>query len=426
MEFKSVEEVLGLDEVRDPAGAEESYDAKALIEDLKSSDFMLKSINRRLDDYVKEYEKDPSKRDDIELAYTFKIDVLGNLAKAFMPLSKYGKKQIREIRKCSREYESFVGPLITVINAENAEAFSKVLTADMQKDVEVGKLHALGAIRTEDGSRYAVGAICYTVEHSPFLDAEIGRIFWLYVHEDFRGRGIGDHLVAELVGGMLENGVEYITIDSGLGDEDDIIKGYIMGSWKFKTETGINPDTMIRIKDITNYSKINEKAKGVNPVASLDGGIGSNGVKNALKGLGRPIYLSDQILKGGYIDDDLSFYIGTETSISALLLAHRMPSGMVRVEYLRSESGSFDEQEKLLNAFIKKAVSDFSDETVLYIPTGSVQEAAVLEKICPIQMGQYLLEGLMSPPTSDLDITPEEVKELLELSADDIDVLLQD
>ena len=62
----------------------------------------------------------------------------------------------------------------------------------------------------------------------------------------------------------------------------------------------------------------------------------------------------------------------------------------------------------------------------MYIPTGSVQEAAVLEKICPIQMGQYLLEGLISPPTSDLDITPEEVKELLELSADDIDILLQD
>ncbi len=421
--FDSVYATLGLDENTTPEDI--PYDESMLIEDLKAFDFMLRSVNRQLDDFVKDYEKDPAKREDMELAYTFKIDVLGNMAKAFLPLTKYGRKQIREIKKCSREYESFVSPLITRITAENAEAFSKVLTADMKEDVEVGKLHALGAIRTENGKQYAAGAIVYTAEYSSFVDANIGRIFWLYVHEDFRERGIGDHLVAELVGSMLENGVEYITMDSRLGDDADLIKGYIMASWKFKTETGINPETMICIRDIKNLSKIKENAKGANSVADLEGGISANGVKNALKRLGRPAYLSDELLEGGYIDEELSFYVGSETSINAILLAHQLPSGMVRVEYLRSEPESFDYQEKLIFAFIKNAVSDLSDDTILNIPIGSFQQAEVLEEFCPIQMGQYLLEGLISPPTPDLDITTEVVKELLELSPEEIDGLLQ-
>ena len=417
-----VDEILGLDENAGPDDI--TYDESLLIEEIKASEFMLNSVNRQLDGFVRDFEKDPSARDEMETAYTFKIDVLGNLAKVFLPLTQYGRKQIREIRKCSREYESFAAPLITNITAENAEAFSKVLTEDMREDVEAGKLHALGAIRTEAGRQFAAGAIVYNIEYSNFVDANLGRIFWLYVHEDFRERGIGDHLIAELVGSMLEHGVEYITMDSSLGDDADVIKGYIMASWKFRTETGINPDTMIRIQDIKNYSKIKDNSKGAKSIASLEGGINANGVKNALKRFSRPSYLSDEVISGGYIDTELSFYLGNETSVTGLLLTHRLPSGKVRVEYLKAEDDRFESHKKLLSAFIKEAVSKCGDDTLLYIPIESFAVAEYLEEISPIQMGQYLLEGLISPPTADLDVTVEDVNAILELNADEIDALL--
>ncbi len=414
VEFKSIFEMLGMDENEDPTEGKESYGAKNIIEDIKASDFMLNSVNRRLDDYVRDYEKDPSSRAMIETAYSFKINVLADMAKLVMPLTSYGKDRLKEIKKCGREYESFVSPLITRITPNNIDSFSKVLTEDLLEDVKTGRLSAIGAVRDLDEEMYGAGAVVYTVDKSPFDNENVGRILWLYVHEQFREQGVGDHMLGELIARMLDQGIEYITINGPTGDDitQDRLRAYLMSSWTFELETTINPDGIMRVGDIKNVSRLKDMTKGVRLISDLKDGLEANVVKNALKRLGRPGYLSNELLSSDYIDPDLSFYIGTETTISALLLAHRTPSGRIRVEYLKADMDSDEYKKKLLSAFFKNAAIHAFDDTLLYIPLDSEEIMIFIEEICPIQMAQYMLEGLLAPPISgsDVDIDAKKVE----------------
>ncbi len=425
VEFKSVYEVLQMDEETDPEGFR-PYDAKDLVEDIKVYDFMLNTVNSNLDEYVRNYEKDPSDRLTIEMAYTFKIDVLAGMAKALRPLSAYGRDRIKEVKKCSREYETFVAPLITRITKTHIESFSKVLTPDLKEDVETGKLSALGAVRYRDGDLFAAGAIVYKVERSLVFDGNIGRILWLYVHEDFREQGVADHLMAELLGSMLEHGIDHITINGLTGDglDQDRLKAYLMSSWMFDLETSMDPNVLIRVGDIKSINKFKDLAKGVKSVSELKDGVNSNGVKNALKRLGRPGYLSNQLLKTDYIDPDLSFYLGTENTITALLLAHKKPSGRIRVEYLSAEDDSFEQMQKLISALFKTVSIQCSEETLLYIPVDSAENAIFIEEIAPVQLGQYILEGLLAPETiTDDDFDSKFADSLIEIGDDELEEL---
>ncbi len=418
VEFKSVEEVLGLNDDKVSAG-EESYELKDLAEDIKAYDFMLNTVNSSLDDYVRAYEKDSSERSTLETAYTLKISVLADMAKAVGPLTAYGRNRLKEVKKCSSEYESFVAPLSTRITKENIGSFSKVLSADLKEDVETGKLKGLGAIRCKDGELYGAGAAVYRVDYSPAIDGNVGRILWLYVHEDFRQQGIADHLVAEILGSMEENGIDHITMNcpTGYGQEQDLLNSFLMTSWMFIPETSIDPNVLIRVGDIKNINKVKELSKGVKAISELKDGVNASGVKNALMRMVRPGYLSNDLLDSDYIDENLSFFIGTEKTISALLLAHRQPSGRIRVEYLRTEGDSFGPEEKLIAAFFKNVSINCSEETLVYIPVDSEEIALFIENICPVQLGRYILEGLLSPETAtDEDINDKFVDGFIEVN----------
>ncbi len=420
VQFKPVFETLGIDEDGSSKGEQESYNVEEFIEDFKILDQMLSLVNGNLDGIVRKYEKDSSDRAEIEMAYTTKIDTLAHKAKLISPLTTYGRDMLKEIRKCSREYETFVSPLITRITEKNIDSFTSVLTADLKEDVAIGKLKALGAVRQKNGELFGAGAIVYKVDQAPYGDQNIGRILWLYVHQDFRGQGIANHLVAELLAAMLEQKIDHITMYSPIGDgsdkEKNRINAYLMSSWLFELETNIYPDSMIRIGDVKNLFKLKDYSKGGNSISSLKKGISSNGVKNALKRFRRPVYLSNKLLdKKGYIDPELSYYIGSETSIRAILLAHRLPSGMIRVEYLKSETDSLDDLKVLISCFIRDAALKNPDDTVLYIPVDSMEIGLFLEEISPVQLGQYMLEGLLTPAIAyDEDVDKRTVKDLLE------------
>ena len=75
---------------------------------------MLRTVNKQLDGFVREFEMDTSDPTNVETAYTFKLHVLAGMAKLFSPLSSYGRDRLKEVRKCSREYESFVAPLTII------------------------------------------------------------------------------------------------------------------------------------------------------------------------------------------------------------------------------------------------------------------------------------------------------------------------
>ncbi len=414
VEFKSVYDVLGIEENKEYS--EEPYTEESLIESIKVYDYLLSAVNKRLDEVVRDYEKNPSDRTTIETAYEVKIYILAGMAKVFGPLTAYGRNRLKEVRKASKEYESFVAPLVTRITAGNVASFSGVLPEDMKEDIEIGKVSALGAVRSSDGEYLGVGAIVFKVEYSPVIDGNIGRILWLYVDEDYRRQGVGNQLMAELLSGMVDRNVEHITIN-GLtyGDKDrDRLNAYMMSSWAFDLEESIIPDCTIKLGEFKNISKLKELTKGVNSLASLKDGASANGVKNALRRFGRPKHLSNKTLDSGYIDPEFSYYLGTETTISALLLSHRLPSGKIRVEYMNTDTASFADQKKLLSSLLKDASMKCSDDTVLYIPVDSEEIALFLDDICPVQLGQYMLEGLLAPMSDyDDEIDVRTVKDLL-------------
>ncbi len=418
VEFKPVIEVLGFKEEDFLETDESETDAEiAFAGDAKGLDLLLRTVNKQLDGFIRDYEKDPSDPSDVETAYTFKLHVLAGMAKLFSPLSSYGRDRLKEVRKCSREYESFVAALTTRITRDNIESFSKVLSPDILEDVAVGKVSGIGSVRYKDGERYGVGAIVYKIDNSPFIGENIGRILWLYVHEDFRMQGIADHLISELLGSMIENGVEYITINALIGPDINLerLKAYLMSSWMFDLETTMVPDALIRVGDIKNASRLKEHVKDVRALSDLKDGVNANGVKNALRRLGHPSYLSGDLFSTDYIDQNLSFFLGTETSITGLLLTHRLPSEKIRVEYLKAEDENIELQKKMVAALLKAVYMQCSEETLLSIPLDSEELAFFTEEICPVQMGQYMLEGLLAPQTgTDEDLDLNIVRELLE------------
>ena len=71
------------------------------------------------------------------------------------------------------------------------------------------------------------------------------RIEWLFVHEDFRGRGVSDSLIAELVYQMHVTGIEATAVSLVVGDSWEPAIGSVFARWKFEFEPQMDPDKTV-------------------------------------------------------------------------------------------------------------------------------------------------------------------------------------
>ncbi|MBQ1548535.1 MAG: hypothetical protein IIZ61_09105 [Lachnospiraceae bacterium] len=387
------------------------------IEMHRAAEDMLKEVNNRLEDYLVEYEQNRADRETVEKAYCLKISILESMAKRFNPLSGLGKQKLSDAVKCREEFETLVGPMITPITNNNASLFKTVLSEEMKEDILSGRRHALGALRTLNGTTYGAGAIVYHKEDTPVYENGMIVIDWLFVNWLFMGRGIADYLIGELIIKAEKAGMEAFVSEIPMGLEDKVALSYIFGSWQFMLDAGLNRDAVFRLGDITRFEMISKYNKFAKNLSSINPQYVEKTVKNALGKLGYSGYLNRISAAGSYIDKNLSCFVGSENNISALLLAHRTCSGNVRVEYLDTAPGGEKNIPALVCCMIENALMNEDDNTIVNIPVPMEELGEFLETLCPKQLGHYLVSCVLDKPERIADLGVSDVEEILKATA---------
>ncbi|MBR5420660.1 MAG: hypothetical protein IK115_05885 [Lachnospiraceae bacterium] len=410
----SVEETLGIDREKSREAEKELsglFGMEDMVEEQRAAVEMLVSTDSHIREYVHYYRKNKD-RERVEKIYALKISILDNMAKRFHPFSRYGKKQLAAAADCRREFEKIIGPMISPVTKNNVDLFKTVLSVDLYEDILSGRRSALGALRTRNGNVYGVGAIAWYIDMDPFLNKPILRIDWLFVNEEFRERSVADFLMGELLAQLIQSGVENISAEFPGNAEGKEILAYFFGTWQFELGSGLSPEAVIRVGDITERKRISALSRGSEPLANFLETEKVRFIRHALGRLDYDGYLKE--VPGEYIDKELSFYAGSRTDIRALLLAHRTASGMLRVEYLASAP----EREKFLPcliwAFIDSAIRSGDENTELMIPVEAEELGEILDKFCRLQLGQYLLSGTLNPPLREMDFDEDDIEKLLE------------
>lgn len=412
----TVYEALGIDE------KEVEKKKSELLKQLDINDFidahrhdmeMLSVIDEELDASVASFESGKLNREEIESVYAMKILVLLHMARRFHPLSAYGKSMLSRAVECRLEFEKKVGPLVTAITEKNVELFLSSLTPDLAEDISVGRRQAIGALRTVGDTTYGVGAIVFYKEDSIVYEGGILRVEWLYVNPDFRERGVAHHLLGEVLKRTVDIGTTYATVSYPIENSFLSQLTYLFGTWQFEMETGITPEALIQIKDITNREKISALKKGVQSFASLDESACERLLKKTLRKFSYQGFLLNPKLMKGYVDRKLSCFIGEVTDADGVLIAHRTPSGRCRMEYFNVVSGHDKDIGRLLCRFMDEAIASSKDKDMIEIPVEMEEIGVFLDGLCPKQMGMHLMEGFLSAPPSEIDMDEDDINQLI-------------
>ena len=412
----TVDEALGLDEKK----IKKSQDK--LLEEVDIIDFVdayrqdverITVLNEELPDCIAAFRSGKCNREEIEGVYAIKILMLLHMARLFHPISKYGKEMLSEALACRLEFEESIGPLVSTITSKNLDLFSDLLTPDLAEDISVGKSQAIGAIRTSGDVSYGVGVIVFHTEESVVYEGGILRVEWLYVNPEYRERGVANHLIGELLNQMVDSGITHATAEYPVNSDANMLLTYILGEWKFELETGISPEALLQVHDISNQEKIHVLRKDVKSLSSLDEKTSMHVIKTSLRRFSYQGFLLNPNLKNGYIDRNLSCYIGEVTKPNGILLAHRMPSGKCRMEYFNVGLGHEKDIGRLLCGFMEAAITSSKDADLVEIPIEMMEMGVFLDNLSPKQMGRYLMEGFLTPPTSEVDLDKEDIEELI-------------
>ncbi len=412
----TVYEALGIDEKSVKKNQSEllkKFDINDFVDAHRQDTEMLSVFNEELDECMASFESGRINREVIESVYAMKILVLLHMAQRFHPFSEYGKSMLSEAVECRLEFEKKVGPLVTSISSNNVNLFSNLLTPDLAEDIAAGKKQAIGALRTFGDITYGVGVLVFYREESIVYEGGILRVEWMYVNPDFRERGVAHHLLGELVKYMADSNVECATVSYSTESSFLSLMTYIFGTWKFEFETGISSEALIRVKDITNREKLQVLKKGVKPLSSLEESTCEHLLKKSLRKFSYRGFLLNKGLKKDYIDKELSFFIGEVTDVDAILLAHRMPSGRCRMEYINVNHEHEKDMGRLLCGFIDAAIVSSKEEDLIEVPVEMEEIGVFLDNLCPKQMGMYLMEGLLTSPSSEIDMNKADIDQLL-------------
>lgn len=422
-DMPELEDLLGISKRQSKEVREEIVNTigqEGFVESHRESVMLLNEVETALDQFITSYKKNPEDREPVEKAFAINIGVLQSMARRFHPLSDYGKKMLSRAAESRKEFEALAGSMITRITSDNISLFGTVLSPDIQEDIINGRLHALGALRTSKKTVYGVGAVVYHVD-SLFIDTgEVLRVDWLYVNKKFRERGVANHLIGELIWRMSEVGITEMSVEIPANITDMKLVSYIFSSWQFSMDAQISPDTVIRVGDIdvSKLEKTGNKKAGNKTVGSLsyfDNAVCKMLVKKALRCFVYSGYLWN--VPEDYLDKDLSFYVGSGTNTDIMLLTHRMPSGLIRVEC----PGATPEGEKylqdLLSAFLKKVVKTEADDALVLITADAEEIGEIMNAVCPGQMGQYLIAGTLRMPPEGLNLNSDDIEKLLSETA---------
>ncbi len=352
-------------------------------------------------------------RDKLEKLYLKRISLLYRTARLFHPLSGFGRLALENALAFEENYQEEVGVLTSRVTDDSIRKYKSLLSADIMEDIMVGRLQAIGALRYRDKNLYAAGVLAYRIDTDRLSEGQVLRIEWLYTATEFREEGIATHLLGNLIGKCADLGIDYITFDFPSENEWSQAFFNIFSDWHFELEDGIDPEFRIKASKENESRFVDSRARDVKSLSS----VSDSEYKEILDLFAKSDIRLRQLLKKrpaqGYFDPRLSAVCLSKKNTGGLLLAHRMPGGLVRTEYLGwTEAGGY-----ALKALVSHlAVSSrevFGEGTLFSVPVESDELEEYLGRCFDSFLVRHITEASLSLPTSDENAELEEAYTIL-------------
>ena len=341
-------------------------------------------------------------REKLEGIYLAKIGLMLQASRLFPPMSEFGRSALKKAMDAQNEYEDRVGALVTGVTDDSIRKYKPLLTDDIMEDIMVGKTQAMAALRYRDGAVYAAGILAYSVDTDLLQENVVIRIEWLYIAEEFRGEGIADMLLGNLISRCVDLGIGNITFD--FPEESEYAQAYynLFSDWHFSFTTGLSPEFVTEVTKDTVKKNIEAMAYTARSVEELT----EKEFRDVAKKLVSEKTL-DRMLKGefppDYFDPKLSCVARRETE-KGMLLAHRLPSGLVRTEYLGWGEGSGNALKGLISHLAVKSVEVYGSGTMISVPVESDELAGFLDEAFPVQLRKPMIEAALFAPLPEEDV----------------------
>ncbi|WP_034444064.1 GNAT family N-acetyltransferase [Butyrivibrio sp. AE2032] len=343
-------------------------------------------------------------RDKFEELYLKKISIQYRVARIFHPWSEMGKQALKAASDCEKEYEQLVGVLTSRITDSAIRKYMPLFSQDIAEDIMVGKVHAIGAVRFNEKSVYAVGALAYSIGLDRLSEDQVLNIEWLYVASDYRHQGVATILLGNILERCMEQDIKYITFD--FPEEDEYSQAFynMFSDWHFEFESGLSPEFVVKVSKDEEKRAVANLAEGVHSIEGME----REDLERIVKKLTETDGELKEILCGkrpfSYYDQKLSCYT-MDKGNGALLLVHRMPSGLVKTEYLGWTKGGAPSIKGLISHLAVSARKAYGDDTLIMVPVESIEQGEALDKFFPNQLRRALIEARLSDPmpTEDID-----------------------
>ena len=354
-------------------------------------------------------------KEDLENAYLSVIDSLFELSKSITPLGGFGKDRLEAGLSLIRNFEDIYWPIATRIVPENAEAFSDLISDENYDDILVGRKRAIGALRHVDGKVCAAGAIVYTVFEGTQDSDPAFKLDWVEVHEDLRGKGIGNFLMAQFLELVLQREgtgayVEFPIVqtqDEAEREALDVL-GNFLDSWGFAFSILDSGDFVIKISEVKDNKYFEKRSLKGKSLYAL-GAKGADLLRDFFDSMDNDHDEDIKALPYDYFDPDVSSVILEGGKIRSVFLVHRMKNGNYRYEALRGDKKNISNDAiDLLALAYKACVSVEDDDNMIYGSFDSEEGFEMIKKLVPSGRMLMKFRGVMFPPEPEEVITSEE------------------
>ena len=368
----------------------------------------LEAVEQEIEEKEKEAEEKKlgefERRKLLEELYLKKIGTQIRAARLFHPLSELGRAALAAATDTKKAYEKHVGALIARVPEDSVKRYAPLLSDNIMEDLLVNKMKAIGALRYRDGAVYAAGVLVYSVEPDRAEEDMVLRIHWLYVATEFRGQGIADMLLGSIIAEGLAAGIDYFTFD--FQDEKPETQAFynLFSDWHFSFTEGLAPEFMTVPKakamskivanlaeDSTSLEALSEKEKqeAFQTLADADAAMRK---------------LLERRVPPNYYDAKLSCVCLRKGKKGGILLAHKLPGGLIRTEYLGwTKEGGYAIR-SLVSRFIVMAGKVYGEKSLISLPVETEELGAFLDDNFPTHIRKPMIEATLTEPLPDENV----------------------
>ena len=351
------------------------------------------------------YDPNTDGRQILEQLYERRLYLQYNGAKTFHPYSEFGRLCLMRAQTMIDEYEKEIGVLNTRITENNVDRFIGVLTEDLIDDICSGRYQAIGALRFDGNGVSGVGALVYMVDTDRLGDEYILRIKWLFVKEKFRRHGVATTLLGGILwkNRALQN--ENVLVEVPIDKEWYGAYYNMLCDWHFDMEAGYSPQLYLRVSDLKLNEDIEKMAGRVTPLKKMEASIRKKVFDILGKKDDRVYTLLHRKLPADYFDEMLSGIYIKDGKPAGVLLVHRLPSQMVRVEYM---GGDYQANWTLLSHMLKMAKKHCASFAVLEFSVEKEEVGDYFDEYFDEHLRIPMVMADLQKPERGQDIGPED------------------